>query len=317
VVAVDHSEVLLETAVISLSEPVFRNKGEYVTVQVEESSSLLLKTGKPVLPVVIKTFTFPIRTEIVDVRVFPEMKSYHLSEKILPGPIPVPLSTGFLSYMSAESALDESVYSSSDLYLSEPYAFQIGVGLEDNKRVVYVNVHCYPQYSPISNIIYVPTGICIETGYVPPYHPDQGVRANYYDLLIITDEKFAPQLQRLVEHKNNIGVRTILETTQNIYPAYSGRDEAEDIKLRIKDAIEQWGIRYVLLAGGRKRQTFEWYLAERRSNNNDGSGYESGYISDLYFAGIYRYKPGGLIFDDWDSNGNGVFAEIFTFRWHS
>jgi hypothetical protein len=140
--------------------------------------------------------------------------------------------------------------------------------------------------------------------YVPPSEPL--FTADEYDLLIITHDKFEEQLQRLVDHKNNIGVRTIMETTADIYPQYNGRDEAEDIKLRIKDAIEEWGISYVLLAGGRMGQTHQWYVPDRRSNNRDGSD-EDGYSSDLYFADIYEENGG---FSSWDTNGNGVYAEF-------
>jgi hypothetical protein len=134
------------------------------------------------------------------------------------------------------------------------------------------------------------------------------VSADEYDLLIITNSKFSSDLQPLVDHKNSIGVRTVMDTVQNIYPAYSGRDDAEDIKLRIKDAVEDWGIKYVLLAGGRKGQTFDWYVPSRRSNNV-GSGWEGGYESDLYFADLYKIVDDEVVFEDWDSNGNGVFAE--------
>jgi len=56
-----------------------------------------------------------------------------------------------------------------------------------------------------------------------------------------------------------------------------------------------------------------WYLPIRYSNfqwdgdesYNFTSG-EPGYITDLYYADVY--KEGG-VFDDWDSNGNNVFAE--------
>jgi len=173
-----------------------------------------------------------------------------------------------------------------------------------------LNIDYYPQYSPASDIINIPTNINIEIDYIPPEVPL--FNANSYDMLIITDEKFVSQLQPLVDHKNNIGISTILDTTQNIYPNYDGRDDAEDIKLCIKDAIENWGIKYVLLAGGRKGQTYEWYVPERRSNTDDGADYETGYSSDLYFADIYKYMPGGLLFEDWDSDGDGIFSEFYA-----
>jgi hypothetical protein len=79
--------------------------------------------------------------------------------------------------------------------------------------------------------------------------------------------------------------------------------------LFIKDAIESWGIDYVLLFGGRKGQTFKWYIPERVTHNADINPVypEPGYASDLYYSDIY--KNNGTEFEDWDSNGNDIFAE--------
>jgi hypothetical protein len=54
-----------------------------------------------------------------------------------------------------------------------------------------------------------------------------------------------------------------------------------------------------------------------KSNNYDGATfgetdepYDLTYVSDLYYADAIRYGSNGLpIFDDWDRNGNGKFAE--------
>ena len=305
---------LTETATLTLGEPIIKKTDQYVTVDLDGASSLLLDEGKPILPVITKTYTFPIGTVINDVHVTSTTKMYTLPSKIQPSPKPVILSPQFSSAAAVEITPDETVYMSSDLYPSESYTVRIGVGLNGDERVIYVNVHCYPQYSPAQDIIYMPEDISIDIEYTPP--KTALLTADEYDMLIITDKKFASQLQPLVDHKNNIGVRTILETTDQIYPYYDGRDEAEDIKLRIKDAIEEWGIKYVLLAGGRKGQTFDWYIPERRTNNDDGSGYETGYASDLYYADIYKYENGQIVFEDWDSNGNGVFAEFSSFGWN-
>ncbi|NIM97229.1 MAG: hypothetical protein GTO24_03805, partial [candidate division Zixibacteria bacterium] len=58
------------------------------------------------------------------------------------------------------------------------------------------------------------------------------------------------ELQPLIAHKNSRGVQTVLKTTEEIYAEYVGRDEPEKIKYFIKDAIETWGVDYVLLVGG-------------------------------------------------------------------
>ncbi|KAA0001225.1 MAG: peptidase C25, partial [Thermoplasmata archaeon] len=35
--------------------------------------------------------------------------------------------------------------------------------------------------------------------------------------------------------------------------------------------------------------------------------------SDLYFADIYKYEGNNITFDDWDSNGNGIYAEWWMY----
>jgi hypothetical protein len=128
-----------------------------------------------------------------------------------------------------------------------------------------------------------------------------------YDLVIIAPSAFSRDLQPLIEHKNTHGIRTILKTTDEVYAEYEGRDQPEQIKYFIKDALEQWHIRYVLLVGGHKGQLFNWHVPVRYSNLDDGgSGYNQ-FISDLYYADIYASD--GVTFDDWDSDGDGIFAE--------
>jgi len=127
-----------------------------------------------------------------------------------------------------------------------------------------------------------------------------------YDMVIIAPEKFSSALQPLLDHKNTHGVKTFLKNTEDIYAQYEGRDQAEQVKYFIKDALENNTITYVLLVGGRKGQFPGWYVPVRYSNLDDGTNYSS-FISDLYFADIY--KGNTTEFEDWDSNGNGIFAE--------
>ena len=138
-----------------------------------------------------------------------------------------------------------------------------------------------------------------------------------YDLVIITPLRLSVFVLPLMLHKNNMGVSTKIMTTESIYRQYKGRDRPEDIKLFIKDAIEKWNITYVLLVGGRQWFGARWYVPPRYSNTFDRSFWnETSYVSDLYYADIYRYNEtsGEHEFEDWDSNGNGVFAE-YTFIW--
>ncbi len=132
---------------------------------------------------------------------------------------------------------------------------------------------------------------------------DEGI----YDLLVISPKEFKNCLLPLVEHKENVGISTKLVTLDRVYDEmfWQGRDKPEKIKYFIKNAIEEWGIKYVLLIGGMKRQTGSWHMPVRYSHIDDAN-MEKKHISDLYFADIY---DGAGNFSSWDSNGNGVYGE--------
>jgi hypothetical protein len=127
-----------------------------------------------------------------------------------------------------------------------------------------------------------------------------------YDMVIIAPTIFSKPVQKLIEHKNSHSIPSIFKSTQSIYEEYEGRDEAEEIKLFIKDAIENWKVSYVLLFGGMKRQTLRWYIPVRTVLLDDGTQRYTTLFSDLYYADIYK---NGDEFDDWDSNGDDVIAE--------
>ncbi|GAH29504.1 unnamed protein product, partial [marine sediment metagenome] len=51
------------------------------------------------------------------------------------------------------------------------------------------------------------------------------------------------------------------------YDQYDGVEDWEDIKLCIADTVETYGITFVLLAGGRKGQTNDWWVPAFESHN--------------------------------------------------
>ena len=136
-----------------------------------------------------------------------------------------------------------------------------------------------------------------------------------YDLLIISPSEFKDALQPLVVHKDSHGVQTMLVTLDDIYNSkyfpVQGRDDAEKVKYFIKDSIENWGIKYVLLVGGRKPGIPEkWLMPVRYSHIVDNVEIpENKFLSDLYFADIYDSSGH---FSSWDTNNNGIFGEWYS-----
>jgi len=133
-----------------------------------------------------------------------------------------------------------------------------------------------------------------------------------YDLLIIAPSRFKLPLKFLVNHKNKVGIKTILVSVEEVYNQmyWEGRDNAEKIKYFIKNAIEYWKIQYVLLVGGRKNQgpREKWWVPVRYTylDRNYSKMVERKFLTDLYFADIYDENGN---FSSWDSDDNGIFGE--------
>ncbi len=300
----DDNKVLEEKITFSVSEPTFSSSENFLRVNLEQETSVRMETGKPMLSVITKTVTFPAGTKINDVQVTYDVEEYKLENKILPAPEKVPLIDTDISQVAKKVVMDEKTYASTEPYPEKGYEITEAYGQRDGgKRGPWVNVRLFVQYVPGTDTLIVPTGeVTINIKYT---QPEVKPTSADYDMLIIAPAEFSSNLQPLIDHKNANGVQTYLETVEDIYAEFDGRNEPEDIKLAIKDAIEENGITYVLLAGGRKKQTMDWWIPEFRNNNDDG--WESGYAADLYYADVY--KNGGVDFEDWDSNENEIFGE--------
>ena len=300
--------------IVSFTDLTIETKGEYVTLNFNEANTYLNSPGKPMLPVYVKTYKFPIGTKIYNVECFfSGVKKETILNKIKPAPKPIPLTnleTSKNNFDTKQTVKDETVYLCSDIYPGNWYEYNIGVGLDGEQRVLFLTVRLYPiRYSPSENTIYYVQDADVKITYEQNKIPLKS--ESEYDLIIITPTRFLPALKPLKDHKNKIGISTNIVTTESIYFNYKGRDKQEDIKLFIKDAIEKWNITYVLLVGARFRLGYRWTLPARYSNLEDKGGWNETYVTDLYYADIYKYNETTheIEFDDWDSNGNGIFAE--------
>jgi len=290
-----------------LSDPILSEYNHYISVDFEEATSYQNTPGEPVLPKITKTFTLPFASKIKDVTVkFSELEKLDLLKEIRPASEPIIEGKNTIK----AELKSEEIYSSSDLYPNFTYSYKASAGLDGDKNVVFLSVQCYPvRYSPSENMLFYSDNIEINIKYEEPSDPI--IFPDEYELLIIAPSEFEQTLQPLINHKNDHNLNTILITTEEIYADYiDGHDEQEKIKLCIKDAKENWGVTYVLLIGGKVGQKDEWYLPVRYASSPS----EDAYISDLYYSDIYKIVDNESVFEDWDSNGNGIFAEYSPFK---
>ncbi len=282
-------------------------EGENYANVLIDGASYNYAPDEPILPCKTKVLTFPVGTKIEKVEVkTSEEKIIYTTKKLMPAPTPTPLGTNKVDIAEGE------VYNHNELYPSDWISWRAGIGIKGNENVVFLSICMYPvRYLPVKNELHYVDKIDVKVTYSPPEKPF--LQNDEYDLLIIAPPEFSDSLQALVKHKESHGVKTKLVTTDEIYSGkyfdVQGRDDAEKVKYFIKDAKEQWGIKYVMLAGGLDSpiKSDTWLVPVRYSLLDDGS--ETSYLTDLYFADLYKYENGTPVFDDWDSNGNGVFAE--------
>ena len=279
-----------------ISEPEINIKEDYISISIEESKTYFTDPGKPQIPKINYEYTFPLGTQIINTEINIDYNTYQLEKQIIP--------CEEIKIINQESEnnndikIDQTIYNSNKLYPEEKYYIQKGAGIKNNEHVLYYTINILPQYNPKENTIQIQREINIEINYLPP--TNQQINLDEYDMVIIAPDIFSEGLQSLVEHKNDIGLNTILKTTEEIYDEYEGSDEAEKIKYFIKYALEEWDIIYVFLVGDigyipiREPIFYHYDLLDTL-------------LTDLYYSDIYDENKS---FCSWDSNGNGVFGEF-------
>ena len=303
-VAVSEKKVeSIETEKIVFSEPKIIENGNYVRLSIEDTTDSL-KTGKPIVPKITKVYTFPFGTKITDVQVtFSDPVEIQISKPLKPAPEPMVLSIEHSSDNVIQTQEIET-YADIDVYPETQFSYKVGTGLDDGKRVVFLSLQAYPaQYFPQIDTIKYSKTVTFDFTAIEPETPI--TFGDDYDFLIITPSQFTSQLQPLVDYKNNDDVPTMMVTLDDI--PNTGVDEQESIKYYIKDAIETYGVTYLLLvgAGVEESEIFPVRNAYIPSGN-----YEKYYPSDLYYADIY---DGEGSFSSWDSDGDGKYAEVSGF----
>jgi|GEM_PF-280532 len=293
----------------------------YISINLENSNTYTTEEGHPKLPMATQVFTFPLETRVNMVScAFSDVEEEIISTSIEPVPQSIPKVKNQL-YKDAlffnKTKINHDIYQTDQWYPPIQYSSNTHVVLIDGLRMLQVIVYIYPiQYNPVTNILHYAKETKITIEYEEPYI-DTNTK-DTVDMVIITPRKFVSAALPLLLHKNAHGISTKIKTVESIYhDAFLGkyldigRDPAEKIKYFIHYAIEQWDITYVLFIGGHTHQSQRWEVPVRYSNLHDRSFWNDTYVTDLYYADIYRYNEStsSLEFEDWDSNQNDIIGE--------
>jgi hypothetical protein len=281
---------------VDFSAPILNQNDGFIDVRITEIDGIMTKEGCPRLPMYTKTFEFPLGTQVTSVEVT-QSPSTTMTVRHPVRPVPLNQQIGN-QIIPQEGQPDPEVYSSDEAYPSSWFTVTTGAGLNtNNEHVLFVCCHITPvRYRPAESFLEYCSQFSVEVTYEPPSSSPR--TSEVYSLVIISPAEFAEQLQPLVTHKNGYGMSTILVTLEEISSSYLGRDDPENMKLFIRDAVEDWDTHYVLLVGDTKKLPIRVTYA---------NWWEPDILSDLYYADIYDSLGE---FCTWDANHNNRFGEI-------
>jgi len=286
------------------SKPIIENvdDGKSISINIEGADSKLMIANEPILPRYNENIILPIGTSIKYVNITPKI----VNKKSIIQNIetcPKPSNLGEINSISSES-LKVNENPSNYYFPDKWYDYNIGCGLNENERVLFLTINIYPvRYSQVQDILYYAEEFDIEIIYQEPVVPI--VFDDIYDLLIITTEAFSPYINTLVDHKIQRGITTKMVTIDDIknsvYFPVNGEYNREKTKYFIKNAIENWGITYVLLIGG-----IDCGFTVCYSYLTWDDAGEEYFPCDLYYADIY---DSNMEFASWDVNDNHLYGE--------
>jgi len=226
--------------------------------------------------------------------IFIKNEAVYLKDMAYPEKLVGHLSTGFLNgYSVASTALTPVRYNPAKGKLSYYRSVKIRINtLPDNKAErALQNLHSSAKV--IGRL-----GSLVQNMEAFAKYPAQNVRADNYQMIIVTPAQFEDDFQLLIELYKTRGIIAKVATTTYIYSAMTGIDNPEKIRNYIIQEYQNHGVEYVTLGGDVEHVPYRGFYCWVQSS----SLYEDSNIpSDLYFSALDG---------NWNTDGDSKWAEI-------
>lgn len=288
-----------EIYIFNFSDLNIEEKENGLSINLNGANSFLYKENHYVLPTRIESFILPFGSEVKNIKCT-TANIYEITiSKELAFTLPAVLIENY----------NETLCYANGNPKSPPgwFSYKIGTGIVDQKRSTIVNLQLFPvQFNSSTSLISWTEKIEIEIEYKAPSQSKKPRSDNKYDFLIISPNDYYNNLKIFVNHKLSRGISTKWISTEDIvqskYFLAEGRDTPEKIKYFIKNSIESWDTKYILLVGGAEQIPARYtHIYHEYTYQN-----EFVFLTDLYYADIYGEN---LEFSSWDTNGNDIFGE--------
>ena len=276
-------------------------------ITLNEMTSYFTIPGTPMIPKISKTYSYPLGTTIDTIQCSARnTQSQQIEKDLFITPEP--------HLLSPDNHNEENIksYQSNKFYPSSWYSYRIGTGLIGDEIRTIVNIDLYPvRYKESNNQLLIADFFDVSIIHNTQNEKPIATSADdeTYDFLILGLSDYSDEIEPFVNHKIERNISTIFVPLSFVYNGMyfppQGRDDQEKIKYFIKQAIEEWNVKNVMLVGGSEdfpTRTTHIFIA------NNAHEPEL-FVSDLYYADIYNSTGG---FCSWDTNNNDKFGE---FNW--
>ena len=155
-ITVSCENISFEKTTLHFSNLQIKENKEEITVELNGTNTVFLKKDHYIVPTRIETFTFPLGTEIKNVRCTPKnILRQQLTKELMITPEPV---------LAGETSITvNNGKPENPLSVNTWYTYDVGCGVTGNQRGVIVKVEVFPiQYYPSEDFIYWADTIDIE-----------------------------------------------------------------------------------------------------------------------------------------------------------
>ena len=293
--ATDKSQTETISFSLTASSYSLSDNDNYLSINIPEATGSTILPTYPKLPKISKTIQIPFGSHIESFSYITKFtESRVLNTNIIPVAYPSPTN---LELQVKELEENKYIYSSTNPYPKNQVESKIAAGLTEESLCNILTINWYPiQYIPQTNTISFTKEINIDITYSSGTAITQNSNEN--TLVIIGPPEFADEAQRLINHKNNLGLSSVYTSLDSIYGEYEGRDHAEKVKYYLYDSAKNLGTTYVLLLGNLDKTPMR--EAAIRFYHDETI------ITDLYYADVFESDGS---FSSWDSNNDDKFSE--------
>ncbi len=263
------------------------------------NTRISMQPGYPLLPVNISVIELPHDAQDIQVQIHTtETKVLEDSYNILPSPKPLVMTRNNAS-INELFEIRKRIF---EKYPSSFLEYRVLNGIDTStlERKKFLVIYFYPlTYTGDGELIFVRKAVIDISYRISP--SVRQLSLGNLEALIITSNDLFPEALLLARMKNSSGISTIVRTVEWIYSNYQGRDKPEKIRAFIKDMVNEYGIKFVIIFGDADKVPTREVWVPDGAYDYDPSIDGSTVATDLYYADL-DYS--------WDDNGDGLWGDL-------